>query len=403
MLNFKELDKKYSLTENDDFFFKDTCKRWPELEKYRDSVYVICSFLWYIEGISDDELYFILNKKISENKKIIFSHTPETLLTPAIDKIHNILENYDISGENVFYTVGALDGQESYDEYCELKGYKNKIKAILCCYDFQRVMYDFHREPFETQEYQVKIKPKKFLSFNKVPRYHRLYLLAYLLKSKLFDKGYVSLEGEQVGTDPWITNFIERGFKHFYKDLVPMWVVDEIHKIHKKLPIRLHGGISAERPNPLEINFTDLEYHRNSYFSIVTETLFYDELNETHIPTLITRFKGNYFITEKIYKPIICKHPFILLAPAGTLKALRTQGYKTFHPFFDESYDEVTNDEERINLIFNEINRLCSLSDTEWLELQSNIKPIVEYNAELFHKIDKFNYTEFNEEWFNND
>jgi hypothetical protein len=84
------------------------------------------------------------------------------------------------------------------------------------------------------------------------------------------------------------------------------------------------------------------------------------------------------------------KHPFILMAYPGTLKRLRERGYKTFSPFIDESYDNIIDGEQRLEVIFKEISRLCAFTDEQWLEWQTNIKPIVEYNYENFNSKTEF-------------
>ena len=54
-----------------------------------------------------------------------------------------------------------------------------------------------------------------------------------------------------------------------------------------------------------------------------------------------TFFNGNtFFITEKIVRPILLKTPFIVQGPVNYLKNLRKLGFKTFHDFWDEGYDE---------------------------------------------------------------
>ena len=53
------------------------------------------------------------------------------------------------------------------------------------------------------------------------------------------------------------------------------------------------------------------------------------------------------FITEKILKPIINLHPFILVENHCTLKKMREYGFKTFTPFIDESYDEIGDTTQR--------------------------------------------------------
>ena len=59
---------------------------------------------------------------------------------------------------------------------------------------------------------------------------------------------------------------------------------------------------------------------------------------------------------------------------------LRDFGYKTFHPYIDETYDTLVDDEQRITAIVNEIERLCKLSDSAWIEWQHNVESIVLHN-----------------------
>ena len=82
------------------------------------------------------------------------------------------------------------------------------------------------------------------------------------------------------------------------------------------------------------------------------------------------------FLSEKIYKPMAFKHPFIVFAQPGILKQLREYGYKTFHPFIDESYDDEKDDIKRFDMVVAEIERLNTFTDDQWIEWQKNIKAI---------------------------
>jgi hypothetical protein len=59
---------------------------------------------------------------------------------------------------------------------------------------------------------------------------------------------------------------------------------------------------------------------------------------------------------------------------------LRTLGYKTFHPYIDESYDSETSDVVRLKMILKEIERLSKFNDDEVSEFIDMVKPIVEHN-----------------------
>ena len=95
-------------------------------------------------------------------------------------------------------------------------------------------------------------------------------------------------------------------------------------------------------------------------------------------------------ISEKTYKPIIFKHPFIVASTPLHLQYLRNLGYKTFSPYIDESYDLEFNDAKRLLLICKEINRLSNLSEDELIEFRTNLLEIVDYNFNLLYSRTNF-------------
>jgi hypothetical protein len=143
-----------------------------------------------------------------------------------------------------------------------------------------------------------------------------------------------------------------------------------------------HLPLKVDTDKILEINHAYspqrdlLKFYRNSYFSIVSETYF---------------FKDNpKFFTEKIFKPIIHKHPFVLLSIPNMLSHLREYGYKTFDGIIDESYDKIEDDEKRFLAVVNEIERLCNLSETELKSFKNQCIDIVDYNFN--HIMNKTNF-----------
>lgn len=86
------------------------------------------------------------------------------------------------------------------------------------------------------------------------------------------------------------------------------------------------------------------------------------------------------FPTEKTYKAIICKKPFIAVSTPYFLKELKQLGYKTFSPFIDESYDNIVNDDQRLEAIIKEVNRISLLPYNEYKSLIESLKEVAEYN-----------------------
>jgi len=95
------------------------------------------------------------------------------------------------------------------------------------------------------------------------------------------------------------------------------------------------------------------------------------------------------FPTEKMYKPIACHRPFIVFSTPWFLKEFKNLGYKTFHPYIDESYDDIQDDVERLHAIAKEVERLCSLTDAEFINLMENCKKITEHNFKIMENLKK--------------
>lgn len=86
------------------------------------------------------------------------------------------------------------------------------------------------------------------------------------------------------------------------------------------------------------------------------------------------------YTSEKIYRTMYNKLPFIVFAKKGFLQLLKDLGYKTFETIFDESYDNIEDRKERAEFIAKEIKRFCDLTETEKQHKIKNALDIIEYN-----------------------
>ena len=114
----------------------------------------------------------------------------------------------------------------------------------------------------------------------------------------------------------------------------------------------------------------DLEDQKASLIQIVCETVF-DEPKCTHL-------------TEKFLKSIVMYQPFIGISGAGSLRYLRSYGFRTFHEVWDESYDGIEDADERLRHVFQLIDRLAALDKISWQNLVKRCQPIVEHNRKHF-------------------
>jgi hypothetical protein len=125
--------------------------------------------------------------------------------------------------------------------------------------------------------------------------------------------------------------------------------------------------------NPVDKTRTEYSinhiFYEQTYFSVVVES------------EMSTGYNQRY--TEKTYKCLGMMHPFIVVGNPFTLKILHDDGFKTFHPFIDESYDVILDPKKRMEVIVKEIERLCNLSKSEWGVLLRDLEPILRHNKEV--------------------
>jgi hypothetical protein len=110
-----------------------------------------------------------------------------------------------------------------------------------------------------------------------------------------------------------------------------------------------------------------------------------DALYATDVNVVIEAYVDNDsidypFITEKTYRNIKYKKPFILMGQHHTLAAFHNLGYKTFHPLIDESYDEIEDTKLRCLAVLRELDRLRQMGNNEWSRFLELCKPILEHN-----------------------
>ena len=114
------------------------------------------------------------------------------------------------------------------------------------------------------------------------------------------------------------------------------------------------------------------KHYQETFLSIVSETIFTSE-------------SENNFFSEKICKPLINLHPFILISTPLSLTKLREEyGFKTFDPFINEDYDREENDLKRMQMIFDELDKFKNKSDEELKDWWKEILPILEHNQKTF-------------------
>jgi hypothetical protein len=90
-------------------------------------------------------------------------------------------------------------------------------------------------------------------------------------------------------------------------------------------------------------------------------------------------------LTEKIFKPIVSKQPFMLLAAPGNLAYLKSYGFKTFDLVIDESYDNILDNDARIEAVVDQLHWYCNLTPGEKTDVIKQLEPIIQHNFDHFY------------------
>ena len=223
-------------------------------------------------------------------------------------------------------------------------------------------------EPIDTL--QIKKYEKKFINFNRRWRLHRPVLLTLLHDRKLIDYGYVSFGKSDFSQDTWSNRWAE--MQRYYSDSPAMLTIFKRNEQIKELPLMYLDTDDLITNRAEQTRSTD-DYYLNTYFSIVNETTFHTKPGYDGVP----------FLSEKIFKCIAMKHPFVLVTAPNSLQYLKKLGYKTFENIIDESYDNVIKDDERMFAIIREVQRLCNLKNQDLDAFLIEARKICDYNYQV--------------------
>lgn len=100
-----------------------------------------------------------------------------------------------------------------------------------------------------------------------------------------------------------------------------------------------------------------------------------------------TYFSGRtFFITEKTFRCIINRRPFMVQGPQYYLKNLQTLGFQTFSTWWDESYDQDPAD-ARGRTLCNNIDWIAKQSHEVVDQWYKQMQPVLEHNVSVLQNL----------------
>ena len=348
----------------------------------------------YVESIA-------LTVRDSGRGDICFNVVAEGMPFGTINTINRIvkrlMESFNFSLIQFKILFGGSHHYKNYEFYLESVRRFNWLPIRVIFVNNYELLFSarigMNPDIYQRINQSPKIKNKKFLCYNRNVKAHRLYITAMLMSKNLIDTGFFSMyyRGSQehgLHEDTrYMHNLLEKYFPNTWE-----FAADILEKNYDKFPLTLSlKGTNLHCMH--EITPEDFAHYDDAYFGIITETKYFHD-NPTDLFLLKSDLSlDGYLFSEKTYKFIAGKLPFIMVGVPGSLQALRELGYQTFHPYINEAYDAIQNDEDRMLAIIDEIERLCGLSDEKWLIIQEKLQGVVEHNFNVLKNTYPKNYT----------
>lgn len=289
---------------------------WDLLKPYADDSF------WQMPDLDPDNIYIVGRVLLKDNwetviawstqhpGRIVFCNPAEGSETILLQLKRLMIEEHVRDGRILLMTSGDLE-----------PGWNH---FSTDCYFSNIVEYEENRSALIQALWEYKDqRPYEFLFLNGRLRPHRKYLIDGLREHGLLDHALWTNLGSKVE--------MEFTSKLATDKQEPVRLLPSEYEIERAVPqlntISTTGFVKHELfGNTWGDAVVNPRCYVDSWFSVVTETIFDYPYS---------------FRTEKIYKPILMAHPFVVAANSGYLRDLRNAGFRTFDSVIDESYDQI--------------------------------------------------------------
>ena len=338
------------------------------------------------KGVPTESSYIIFNKTVSPRKILFYDQEPilDKLSDPYLDYFN--IPYTDIAKNRKQYPElynNILEGNELDDYIAWYTKFVKKPFVLVTSeksiiqkqmsekYGFENLYYFYHGfaaldwfRGYQALNYDKEIVreyDKDFITYNRLikqDRSYRIYLVSLLKEYDLLDKGFVSF-GVTDAISDWRDEVSD-----------PKTRLSEQQKDSIERNLTDITRLTIDNASVLGSASADIPREQDAFWHVVTETVFYH---------------SKMHLTEKIFKPIVKKQPFMLLAAPDNLAYLKSYGFKTFDSVIDEDYDICQDNQERINKVVSQLHWYANLSPSDKTDVQEHLKPIIEHNFNHFY------------------
>jgi len=245
------------------------------------------------------------------------------------------------------------------------------VDAVCKKYNWKSYYYFFHGwaaldwyrgydRTFLIKPWQERTISKTFIAPNRIvagERQHRLEMLYWIFKMGMTDN-HISCPVVCPAENIAILDAVQP-LKKKYADIETVFA-------EQSLPRNFKG----ETDHPMHSCWLSLfDQSAESLLYLVTETV---------------ATGRRHHLTEKTFKPIAMGMPFVIVGTQGSLRYLRSYGFKTFGDLWDESYDDEPDDSLRIEKIAQVLKLLDGLEEHRQ-DIFESAQEIIAHNWNHFY------------------
>lgn len=322
---------------------------WDLLQPYSDGSF------WQLPNLDPANIYIVGRVLLKQHwqtitdwatqhpGRIIFSNPAEGSETIKLQLQRLLVTEHVRDGRIGLLTSGDM---EPGIDYCQTD-----------CYFSNIVEYIENKQAQIQSAMDLKTnRPYEFLMLNGRLRPHRKWLIDGLRKKGLLDHALWTNLNSCVEME--FTSVLKPSKLEPIRLLPPEY---EIERARPNLTPQMYDGRFVKHRlfnNTWGDAIVNHRCYTDSWFSLVTETIF-------DYPYT--------FRTEKIWKPILMAHPFVVAANRGYLKDLRNAGFKTFDSVIDESYDQIDCPQARLERIIDTVHYISNRGAAHFWEASRDI------------------------------
>ena len=362
---------------------------WPTISSYLETKYDIVGELDLMEyGCSVDAMYnklksFYKNSYKHNERILIYHYDTDFYVDKTGTTLYNLLvclSDIDIPLEFCILLTNhyGIAGEIENSPVLNKSNSKN-----LCIFENNYTLLQSTEQATETDIDIGSIK-YPYICLQGSRRYHRLLFSCGLKDRGLLDKGLVSWHKSILfyphNNKPENPNDTAPSHLHFISVTPFSRVNDKWHLDQKSLDLynqHYHAFDSdfkhAEIDNEPNVDNFNVQAIKKCFLYVSAETVF-----DYPYP----------YLTEKTFKVILYKRPFVILGAKNSLRQLHKLGFKTFDSIWDESYDQIDDPNQRLLKVLEIVEDICSYSLDDLQSMCYAIKDTLDYN--LAHYIENY-------------